>query len=450
MCSLSVSLSLSLGGKSTQVPQFLLDHHPTAKICVTQPRRIAAISIADRISVEQCCCAADTTTMIGHQVRLDSTVTAQTQLVVCTPGVLLQQLRSSPTLAQYTHIVLDEVHERDKYQEFLLIVLRDLLPLRPDLRLLLMSATLTSVGLTEYFASSSTQIVQMQGRMFPVQEFYLENVLAMTGFGGLCGGEEMFLPTTTTTPDGATTTTTPAVAGYQRAAICDMCGKTGFTGPLDFGEHMGLCEGVVEDDAADDQFADAPEISGEDDEIVQVETYSSHVVDRDAKEAIADVAEPVQKWDGKDPFAFTEQKSQPQSELDVMLQQYQTMHDDETIDNELILEILDYIVKHGDGGILVFLPGWQEISELTMMLESTAPYNNKMRYLVLALHSGIPSREQKIVLSTNIAETSLTIDDIVYVVDSGRAKEKNYDPHLKTSTLDFQNKQSTALPTGSC
>ena len=126
------------------------------------------------------------------------------------------------------------------------------------------------------------------------------------------------------------------------------------------------------------------------------------------------------------------------------------MHDDETIDNELILEILDYIVKHGDGGILVFLPGWQEISELTMMLESTAPYNNKMRYLVLALHSGIPSREQKIVLSTNIAETSLTIDDIVYVVDSGRAKEKNYDPHLKTSTLDFQNKQSTALPTGSC
>ena len=172
MCSLSVSLSLSLGGKSTQVPQFLLDHHPTAKICVTQPRRIAAISIADRISVEQCCCAADdastadTTTMIGHQVRLYSTVTAQTQLVVCTPGVLLQQLRSSPTLAQYTHIVLDEVHERDKYQEFLLIVLRDILPLRPDLRLLLMSATLTSVGLTEYFASSSTRLCKCRDACF--------------------------------------------------------------------------------------------------------------------------------------------------------------------------------------------------------------------------------------------------------------------------------------------
>jgi len=80
-------------------------------------------------------------------------------------------------------------------------------------------------------------------------------------------------------------------------------------------------------------------------------------------------------------------------------------------------------------------------------LETTVPFNNRSKYMVLQLHSGIPSQDQrrvlrrppvgtrKIVLSTNIAETSLTIDDVVFVVDTGRAKEKDYDPHLKTSTL---------------
>jgi len=97
--------------------------------------------------------------------------------------------------------------------------------------------------------------------------------------------------------------------------------------------------------------------------------------------------------------------------------------------------------------VLIFLPGWQEISELSLLLDSTHPFNDRSKFSVLPLHSGIPSKEQrlvfqrprqgvrKIVLSTNIAETSVTIDDVAFVIDSGRAKEKNYDPHLKTSTL---------------
>jgi HrpA-like RNA helicase len=96
---------------------------------------------------------------------------------------------------------------------------------------------------------------------------------------------------------------------------------------------------------------------------------------------------------------------------------------------------------------LIFLPGWAEISEFSLLLESTHPFNNKSKYSILPLHSGIPSKDQrkvfmrppkgvrKIVLATNIAETSITIDDVAFVCDSGRAKEKNYDPHLKTSTL---------------
>ena len=112
-----------------------------------------------------------------------------------------------------------------------------------------------------------------------------------------------------------------------------------------------------------------------------------------------------------------------------MLNRYQSTHDDEQIDTSLLLEALQCIVKssYGDGAILVFFPGWAEISEFSMLLECSIPFNDRSRYLVLPLHSGIPSKDQrkvfsrppkgvrKIVLATNIAETSITIDDVSFV-----------------------------------
>lgn len=424
------------GGKSTQVPQFILDSHPTCHICVTQPRRIAAIAISDRISFEQC----DSSNLIAHQVRLDSNVTADTQLVVCTPGVVLQQLRSSPTLAAYTHIVLDEVHERDKYQEFLLIVLRDILPVRSDLRLVLMSATLATVGLTDYFAGIATTVIQMQGRMFPVQEYFLEDVLSMTEYIGKPGADE-----------SVTVTEKEAVVMQ-----CAVCGRTGFSDATELGLHVALC-GLEDEEIADDvectvvpkenfdRFADAEDDSSD---IV----FASYDVNgsADAVECAFQTQPkegPAVKCDENSAFEFLIKSDEPQSVVDKMLQEYQTIHDDETVDYGLIVATVEYIAARGDGGVLIFLPGWQEISELSMIFEGTPPFSDRNKYLVLSLHSGIPSNEQrrvlqrppfganKIVLSTNIAETSLTIDDIKYVIDSGRAKEKNYDPHLKTSTL---------------
>jgi HrpA-like RNA helicase len=96
-------------------------------------------------------------------------------------------------LSEYTHIIIDEVHERDKYTEFLMIRLRDLLPLRPDLRLVLMSATLQTEVLLNYFAPSledgSSSInndfyvehppvmLSIEGRTFPVQEFFVRRTI---------------------------------------------------------------------------------------------------------------------------------------------------------------------------------------------------------------------------------------------------------------------------------
>lgn len=99
------------------------------------------------------------------------------------------------------------------------------------------------------------------------------------------------------------------------------------------------------------------------------------------------------------------------------------------------------------GSVLIFLPGWEDITRLRECLQASPLFGDSARFLLLPLHSLVPSSEQrkvfqsppsgvcKIVLATNIAETAITIDDVVYVIDSGRMKEKSYDPYSNVSTL---------------
>ena len=103
----------------------------------------------------------------------------------------------------------------------------------------------------------------------------------------------------------------------------------------------------------------------------------------------------------------------------------------------------------GAGAVLVFLPGWHEISTLRDLLAADGTFGDPRRAVVLPLHSGVPIAEQrrvfqrpppgcvKVVLATNIAETSLTIDDVSYVVDSGRSKDKGYEPLVFSSLVVF-------------
>ncbi|XP_061443764.1 ATP-dependent RNA helicase DHX30 isoform X4 [Rhineura floridana] len=129
---------------------------------------------------------------------------------------------------------------------------------------------------------------------------------------------------------------------------------------------------------------------------------------------------------------------------------YEVKQSDEecVLDLELITDLILQIDAHGEpGGILCFLPGWQEIKGVQQrLLETLGPHSN--RYLVLPVHSNIPMMDQqsifprpppgvrKIVLATNIAETSITINDIVHVVDSGTHKEERYDLKTKVSCLE--------------
>lgn len=124
------------------------------------------------------------------------------------------------------------------------------------------------------------------------------------------------------------------------------------------------------------------------------------------------------------------------------------------VDVALIERLLQKLyLKSGQefkGSVLVFLPGWEEITKTRDCLNASPLFNDPSKFLLLPLHSLVPSSEQrkvfqspprgvcKIVLATNIAETSITIDDVVYVIDSGRLKEKSYDPYSNVSTLQVQ------------
>lgn len=138
-----------------------------------------------------------------------------------------------------------------------------------------------------------------------------------------------------------------------------------------------------------------------------------------------------------------------------LLRNYHSSIDQEEIDVGLIERLLKYICrtpsddkdKNHDGAVLIFLPGWEDIMKTRDVLQASSLFGDSSRFLLLPLHSMLPSSEQKkvflrpplgvkkIVLSTNIAETAITIDDVVYVIDSGRMKEKSYDPYSNVSTL---------------
>ncbi|XP_055267724.1 probable ATP-dependent RNA helicase DHX34 isoform X1 [Moschus berezovskii] len=153
-------------GKSTQVPQYLLAAGFSHVAC-TQPRRIACISLAKRVGFES---LSQYGSQVGYQIRFESTRSAATKIVFLTVGLLLRQIQREPSLPQYQVLIVDEVHERHLHNDFLLGVLRRLLPQRPDLKVVLMSATINISLFSSYFGNAP--VVQVPGRLFPITVVY--------------------------------------------------------------------------------------------------------------------------------------------------------------------------------------------------------------------------------------------------------------------------------------
>ena len=375
-------------GKTTQVPQFVFENAVDANrggecsVIITQPRRLSAIAVAERVAQERCERIGDT---VGYSIRLESRQSANTRLLFCTTGILLRRLQSDPDLRGVSHVIVDEVHERDLLSDFLLVILRRLAARREDFRLVAMSATVNAELFKGYFEQvvpGECGCVEIPGRTFPVAEYRLEDAIEATGY--VCEPDSEFALGADGKPKGGGRgggrTFNPLSGGGARkskamAAVYDSLAST-----AEMGE-------ITEETRA---------------------LYPGYG--------------------------------------DNTLRCLQTV-DEEKINMELIEMLVQLIAdEYEDGAILIFLPGMAEIRGLHERLASSLDDAEK-RFILIPLHSTLSSEEQrltfsrpppgvrKVVMATNIAETSITIDDVVFVIDGGRVRETQYDPASRMSSL---------------
>ncbi|KAJ8780226.1 hypothetical protein J1605_011829 [Eschrichtius robustus] len=171
-------------GKSTQLPQYILDHYlqrsTYCNIVVTQPRKIGASSIARWISKERAWALGG---LVGYQVGLEKIATEDTKLIYMTTGVLLQKIVSAKSLMEFTHVFIDEVHERTEEMDFLLLVVRKLLRTNSRfVKVVLMSATINCKEFARYFAvpvqnkMNPAYVFEVEGKPYSVEEYYLDDL----------------------------------------------------------------------------------------------------------------------------------------------------------------------------------------------------------------------------------------------------------------------------------
>uniref|UniRef100_A0A646QES9 Probable ATP-dependent RNA helicase spindle-E n=1 Tax=Hemiscolopendra marginata TaxID=943146 RepID=A0A646QES9_9MYRI len=320
-------------GKTTQLPQYILDHcvqlNQHCNIIVTQPRRLAAVSIAKRVCSER---GWDLGSLVGYQVGLDNKTSKDTRLSYVTTGVFLQKLIASKNMNDYTHVILDEVHERDQEMDLCLLVVRKYLRSVSRLvKVILMSAAFDVKMFCKYFATplngklEEPIKVPLEGKSYPVSEHWINELSTL--------------------------------------------------GPI-------------------------PELDPLTPEIPQ-ESYN---------------------------LAFSLIKIFDKIEI-----------------QEQGTKIGGFAPSRGS--VLVFLPGLEEISTLEKILMPEIIHH---RWWIIPLHSLITVEEQsrvfeptqpgdrKIILSTNIAESSVTVTDIKYIIDFCLTKNLFCDPETNYTSLHLE------------
>ncbi|PIA28042.1 hypothetical protein AQUCO_07300016v1 [Aquilegia coerulea] len=162
-------------GKTTQIPQFVLeaieldDKRKKMMVACTQPRRVAAMSVSHRVAEEMDVTIGEE---VGYSIRFEDRSSAKTILKYLTDGMLLREAMTDPLLENYKVIILDEAHERTLATDVLFGLLKEVLRNRPDLKLVVMSATLEAEKFQAYF--SGAPLMKVPGRLFPVEIFYTQ------------------------------------------------------------------------------------------------------------------------------------------------------------------------------------------------------------------------------------------------------------------------------------
>ncbi|KAL9142568.1 hypothetical protein ABFS82_14G178300 [Erythranthe guttata] len=351
-------------GKTTQLPQYILESEIESgrgafcNIICTQPRRISAMSVAERVSAER---GEPLGESIGYKVRLEGMKGKNTHLLFCTSGILLRRLLSDRNLNGVTHVFVDEIHERGMNEDFLLIVLKDLLPRRRDLRLILMSATLNADLFSNYF--SGAPMIHIPGFTYPVRAHFLEDILEMTGYK-----------------------------------------LTSFNQIDDYGQE-------------------------------KLWKTQKQLAPRKRKNQITTLVEEALSKSNLENYSSKVHESL-------------TCWTPDSIGFNLLEAVLCHICrKERPGAVLVFMTGWEDISCLRDQIKAHPLLGDPNRVLLLTCHGSMATAEQKlifekpppnvrkIILATNMAEASITINDVVFVVDCGKAKETTYDALNNTPCL---------------
>ncbi|MDP3285090.1 MAG: DEAD/DEAH box helicase, partial [Desulfobacterales bacterium] len=157
-------------GKTTQIPKFCLaaGRGINGKIGCTQPRRIAAITVAARIAEEL---GEETGKSVGYKIRFADKTSKDSYIKIMTDGILLAEAHNDPYLREYDTLIVDEAHERNLNIDFILGVLKTLLAKREDLKLIITSATIDTEKFSKAF--DNAPVIEVSGRMFPVEVRYL-------------------------------------------------------------------------------------------------------------------------------------------------------------------------------------------------------------------------------------------------------------------------------------
>lgn len=159
-------------GKTTQLPKLVAMAHPNAHglIGITQPRRLAAIAMARRLAEE---IGSPVGATVGYQHRFESKLSPSTRFKFMTDGILLAENRHDPLFKRYSTLMIDEAHERSLNIDFLLGLLKRILPRRPDLHVIISSATLDAERFSTFF--DNAPVITIPGRLFPIETFWLDD-----------------------------------------------------------------------------------------------------------------------------------------------------------------------------------------------------------------------------------------------------------------------------------
>ncbi|XP_043241748.1 3'-5' RNA helicase YTHDC2-like isoform X2 [Amphibalanus amphitrite] len=483
-------------GKTTQVPQFLLDQYHAAgrplRILCTQPRRISALTVAERVAAERDETVGQT---VGYQIRLESRVSPKTLLTFCTSGVLLRTLMGGDgALATVTHVIVDEIHERDRFADFLMAVLRDSISKYRNLKIILMSATMDTQLFVKYF--HVCPVVKIPGKMYEVKEYFLEDVLRETKFtspemerakaelrkrqalsswtehaadrplaGAAAAIERPHIPAPIL---GQQTEPTPDRTELEPwlVELMDRCISTAWLAASEesFTQllHLIMTENVSVDYQHSETSATPLMVAAGRGNLNAVEQLlslgASTSIHASNGWTARDWAQRTQQTEavelidayGPSPAAAQEAVDAQLSEEDrQLLQCYQLSHDDERVDVDLVVALLKHVLTgEQPGSVLVFLPGYDDLVKVREVLSESRWFTEPPgQHALFVLHSNMQSGDQrrvfrpvpagtrKVVLSTNIAETSVTIQDIVFVIDTGKVKEKSFDSITGVSQL---------------